>query len=94
MKNILKVIFAISIMLVILTGCSVRTHVIMDIKANKTKVAGYEALSVSAYYPEQAKYLTTWFFETKSGYTHYLAIECPEKDGDNYNIIYSFKEDE
>ncbi|MBR4693289.1 MAG: hypothetical protein IKQ06_04925 [Bacilli bacterium] len=65
-----------------------------DIKANKTKVAGYEALSVSAYYPEQAKYLTTWFFETKSGYTHYLAIEGPEKDGDNYNIIYSFKEDE
>jgi len=65
-----------------------------DVKTEKTNVAGYAALSISAYYPEQAKYLTTWFFETKSGYTHYLAIEGPEDDGDNYNIIYSFKEDE
>lgn len=57
-------------------------------------INGYKALTVTAYYPSQKQYLSTWFFEDKSGTTHYLAIEGPEEDNDYYNIIYSFKENE
>ncbi len=65
-----------------------------NIETGKTKIAGYTALTIMASYPKLNKYLTTWCFESKLGKTHYLAIEGPESNGDNYNIIYSFKEDQ
>lgn len=64
-----------------------------NITTGKTKIAGYTALTITAYYPNQKQYLTTWCLESKNGQTHYLAIEGPESGGDNYNIIYSFQED-
>lgn len=64
-----------------------------NITTGKTAIAGYPALTITASYPSLNKYLTTWCFESKIGKTHYLAIEGPSPSGDNYNIIYSFKED-
>lgn len=63
-----------------------------NLKTSTTTIDNYAALVISAYYEDQDKYLTTWFLESKSGKTHYLALEGPEISGDNYNIIYSFKE--
>jgi len=64
-----------------------------NLTATTSTIDSYSALMVTAYYPVQGKYLSTWFFESKSGKTHYLAIEGPDNKGDNYNCIYSFKED-
>ena len=92
MKNILKVIFAISIMLVILTGCSVRTHVIMDIKANKTLSVEYitamddEAIDSSIYYASQSGDLTALTAQPK--YTdeeRWAYVEESISSGDQYN---------
>ena len=62
-----------------------------NITTGKATIAGYPALTVSAYYPSMGKYLTTWCFESKIGQTHYLAIEGPASSGDTFNVIYSFK---
>ena len=63
-----------------------------NVATSKTIIGGYPTLSIYAYYPKQKKHLSTWFLESKNGYTHYLAIEGPSANSDNYNIIYSFSE--
>lgn len=65
-----------------------------NIQTSTSTIDVYNALKITAYYPKQKKYLATWFFESKAGKTHYLAIEGPESSGDPYNSIYSFKEDQ
>ena len=64
-----------------------------NVLASTSKIDKYTALTVTAYYPVQGKYLTTWFFESDSGKTHYLAIEGPQPEGNPYYCIYSFTED-
>ena len=63
-----------------------------SITTGKSVIDGYPAFTISAYYETQKKYLTTWFFESKMGKTHYLAIEGPTSSSDNFSIVYSFKE--
>ncbi len=63
-----------------------------NISTSQTVIDGYTALTISAYYQSEKKYITTWFLETKNGITHYLAIEGPQINNENYNIIYSFNE--
>ena len=63
-----------------------------NIKTGKSKIAGYNAFTITAYYSSYHKYLTTWVFESSLGRTHYLAIEGPTEKSDNFNIIYSFNE--
>ena len=65
-----------------------------NVTTTVTTINGYPALAITAYYSGQEKYLTTWFLESRSGITHYLAIEGPSNTGDNFNIIYSFKDDQ
>ncbi|MBP5678826.1 MAG: hypothetical protein J6X28_03245 [Bacilli bacterium] len=65
-----------------------------NLTASTSSIDNYSAFMVTAYYPKQKKYITTWFFESKSGKTHYLAIEGPDPNSDHYNTIYSFKEDQ
>lgn len=67
---------------------------VQNLSTSKTTINSYTALTINAYYPTQNKYLTTYFLESKNGTSHYLAIEGPANTGDNFNIIYSFKENE
>lgn len=65
-----------------------------SLNTSTTSINSYNAYVITAFYRDQNKYLTTWFFESDEGKTHYLALEGPTTTGDNYNIIYSFKEDQ
>ena len=65
-----------------------------NLSTTTTTIDNYTALTINAYYETQGKYLTAWFLESKSGITHYLALEGPANTGDNFNIIYSFRDDQ
>lgn len=58
-----------------ITGLSSAT-----VKIGKNKE--YTAYQVYMYYPDDATYLVTYWFEAEDGYTHYIALEGPEKLGD------------
>lgn len=61
-----------------------------NVNTTKSKISDFDAIEVSGYYKDDNIYLTTWFFEDGKNLTHYLALEGPDKTGDNYNIIKSF----
>ncbi len=65
-----------------------------SINTSTGTIASYKAYIVTTHFTQENKYFTLWFFESKSGKTHYLGLEGPSSTGDIYNVIYSFREDQ
>ena len=64
-----------------------------NINVTTLKINELNVYQVNGYYEKENTYLSTWCFDTKNGYTHYLALEGITSSTEYYDIIYTFKED-
>lgn len=55
------------------------------------KINNYNAYQVYGYYQDDYIWLVTWVFEAEDGNTHYIGIEGPDPQSENFEIANSFK---
>ena len=62
-----------------------------NISKEEAKVDKYSSIKISGFYSSANVYLSAWVMDAEDGYTHYIAIEGPQQNNDNYNIVNTFK---
>ena len=63
----------------------------IDINVEQTQVDKYPGFKVNGFYNNAATYLSAWVMDGDDGFTHYIAIEGPNKFDENYKIVNTFK---